>query len=74
MKSPDENVQRAIKALKQGGQSMMFSTIVDWLKVSNEKETHAVIYEKEYEERLMASGRCQELRFILKHIEMEYKE
>jgi len=71
MINASENVLRAIDAIERGTQSELFEEIIKWLKASRDKETNVAIYDKDDTERKFASGRVQELRFILKVLENE---
>lgn len=73
MIKPDEQTLRAINALKRGSQSEMFDEVMDWLGKSCEKETITAIYSTNDTERKFASGRVQELRYLVKVVE-EVKE
>ena len=69
MIKPTEETLKAIVNLKSSNQSLMFDELVNWLNRSCEKETKLAIYCVDDNERFWASGRTQELRYILDVIE-----
>lgn len=68
MIKPEEKTLRAIESLEIGSPEL-FDELIDWFVQSREKETETVIYSTDSTERLFATGRVQELKYILKSIE-----